>query len=63
MTVEETITKKMKTMMEKTEDKGQGRPGSGDRKKSPPVARKSPSASPGRLSPARAEGWWNLVHS
>lgn len=60
MTVEESITKKMKQMMEKSGDKGQGqdqgRPGSAERKKTPPAAKKSPSTSPGRLSPAKAEG-------
>ena len=56
MSVEETITKKMKAMMDKSGDKAQARPTSAEKKKTPPPVRKSSSSSPGRLSPARAEG-------
>ncbi|KAL4221886.1 A-kinase anchor protein 9 [Mactra antiquata] len=57
MSVEDTITKKMKSMMEKSSDKstGAGRPGSAERKRTPPPGKKSPSVSPGRLSPARVD--------
>ncbi|KAH3717233.1 hypothetical protein DPMN_060014, partial [Dreissena polymorpha] len=55
MTVDESITKKMKVIMEKSAVKGQLlRPGSGKRTP-PPPGKKSPNVSPGRLSPARAE--------
>jgi hypothetical protein len=59
MGVEESITKKMKVMMEKSGDKltvDKGQAGTVERKKTPPPGRKSPATSPGRLSPARADG-------
>lgn len=58
MGVEESITKKMKVMMEKSGDRlvEKGRPGSADRKRTPPPGKRSPATSPGRVSPARADG-------
>ncbi|XP_052799079.1 A-kinase anchor protein 9-like isoform X12 [Mya arenaria] len=57
MTVDEGITRRMKTMMEKS---GVKVPAPGSGKRTPPPGKKSPSASPGRLSPARAEDADNL---
>ena len=65
MTVDETITRRMKTIMERTGAgvtgvagvKGQTRPGSGKRTPPPQSGKKlSPSASPGMASPVYGEG-------